>query len=584
MKKKIFISVVLVLISAIIALGAYAVYKQQNTPNTQMVSFFDMPGTRLIIGSELITGEEPPIIRDSQIHLSLDTVKAHIDPYIWWDEALQKITITTKDRVVRMKTGSLDALVNDEPMVLTFPAVLESGVVYLPIDFLKDFYGIEITYVEANDVVIIDPVNKIYQIGCPLGVDPVVRKGMSIKEPIVKQFVSERLSGEMARLIVFAEYEDWYYVRTADGILGYMQKDQVVKTEMIVTRGSTLPGEDTAPGLPQGKLSLVWDMTYSKKNIEFSSSNTPGIDVISPTWFEIVDQEGTIKNRADAAYVDWAHQNGWQVWAHIANDYGDLDGTSLILNNSDKRQEIIRQILAYAALYDVDGINLDFENIYKKDKDAYTQLVREFYPLLKEQGLTVSVAVSVPGGSDTWSLCYDRKALAESVDYVCLMTYDQHWGSSPVAGSTAELNWVESMLEATLREVPTHKLLLGVPLYTRIWTEEVVDGKTKVSSKAYGVERAWQAVEENEAVAAWNPVGGQYEASFEKDGKVQKLWIEDADAVNAKTSLVHKYQLAGACLWAANFADTSVWPVLDRNLKEVAHYDEWKQQYSQPSR
>ena len=137
---------------------------------------------------------------------------------------------------------------------------------------------------------------------------------------------------------------------------------------------------------------------------------------------------------------------------------------------------MIKQILAYAALYGLDGINLDFENIYLKDKDAYTQFVREIAPLLREQGLVVSVAVGIPGGSETWSLSHDRKALAETVDYVCLMTYDQHW---PAPGSSAELQWVEDRLMATLEEVPPDKLLLGIPLYTRLWAEEEVDGRSR---------------------------------------------------------------------------------------------------------
>lgn len=581
--RKLLLFLLLILLTVTIALGVYAAWLKQNTPNMQVIHFFDSEGTRLIVGSELISGEPTPLVRDSRILLSFETVKAHIDPYIWWDDALKKLTITTKDRVIRMKTDSLDALVNDNPMELKFPAIEENGTVYMPIAFLQEFYAIEINYIASNDVVIIDPQNKLYQTGYPLSTQSVVRRGMSIREPIVRQFSQEELVSASGRLIILAAYENWYHVRTADGVLGYVSKPDVVLKDIIQTRGE--PREEAPPpGLPAAKINLVWDMTYSKKNMEFSSANTPGIDVISPTWFEIIDREGKIKNRADDAYVAWAHENGWQVWAHFANDYNDLEGTSLLLNNSDKRQEMIRQVLAYAALYGVDGINLDFENMYKKDRDAYTQLVREFYPLLKEQGLMVSVAVSVPGGSETWSQCYDRRALGESVDYLCLMTYDQHWGSSPVAGSTAELEWVEEMLGNTLREVRPEKLLLGIPLYTRLWTEEVVDGKQKVSSKALGIERAWQEVEDNEAVVAWDSTNGQYEASFQKDGKIQKLWIEDADAVNAKTSLVHKYQLAGACLWAANFADASIWPVLERNLKTVAHYEEWKQHYSKPSR
>ena len=244
------------------------------------------------------------------------------------------------------------------------------------------------------------------------------------------------------------------------------------------------------------------------------------------------------------------------------------------------RQEIIRNVLAYASIYKLDGINIDFENIYKSDKDAYTQFVREFYPLAKEQGLYVSVDVSVPDGSDTWSKCFDRKALAESVDYVCLMTYDQHWASSPNAGSTAELSWVEENLQKTLTEVPAEKLLLGVPLYTRLWSQSKEDGK--LSSVALGVQSAWSNVEDNEAVVAWNDVSGQYQTSYEKEGTTYQMWIEDKNAVNMKTSLIHKYDLAGACVWAANFADENVFMIFERNLKQVDSYEEWQTYYSEP--
>ena len=80
----------------------------------------------------------------------------------------------------------------------------------------------------------------------------------------------------------------------------------------------------------------------------------------------------------------------------MANAFNDIEGTSIILSSTELRHNVIRQILAYAALYDLDGINLDFENIYLKDRDAYTQFVREISPLLREQGLVVSVAVGVP--------------------------------------------------------------------------------------------------------------------------------------------------------------------------------------------
>lgn len=572
------------LFSLLVVTGAYVIYKAEFAPNNKVVSPFDTPGTRLVIGESGIVASNPPIFEDGQIFLPFETIKEYIDPYIWFDEALQKVTITTKDRVIRMKTGSLEALVNEKPMDLKFPASDRNGVLYLPIGFLLDLYNLNARYSAVNDVVILDFRDRVYEIAFPVDSRTVVRKGMSIREPIVKKYypVSEE-STEVERnavntLFVFDETEEWYRVRAYDGALGYVKKEEVIVTG--THKAIETPDKDDPPVLTDRKINLVWDMTYSKHNIELSKDTTPGIDVISPTWFEIVDRAGTIKNRATPEYLKHAHDNGWQVWALFSNNFGDIEGTSIILNNSDTRQEIIRNILAYASLYNLDGINIDFENMYKKDKDAFTQFVREFYPLAKEQGLIVSVDVTVPDGSDTWSKCFDRKALGESVDFVCLMTYDQHWASSPKAGSTAELVWVEENLQKTLTEVPANKLLLGVPLYTRLWTFNPAENK--LQSRALNITSAWKTVEESGAVVAWNDISGQYHATFEKDGMSHQLWIEDANAVNMKTSLIHKYNLAGACVWAANFADEDVFRIFERNLKEVRSFEEWQLYYSQP--
>lgn len=562
------------LVVALCLILGYYFWLKAKEPNSQVVGFFDdIPATRLVIGSEVIEEREPPLIREGRVLLPFGTVKKHIDPYIWWDEAQQKVIVTTKDRVIRMETGKLDALINEEPMELQFPPVEEDGTLYIPMDFLKDFYRVNIRYMPEQDVVIVDHRNSIYRMGEPLSAEAVIRTGMSIKEPIVREYDEAELGSQAAELIIFEEYESWYRVRTYEGIFGYIPKADVVVRDIIITERDTDSNSTSSP-LPAGKINLVWDMTYSKKYMEFSREKSPGIDIWSPTWFEIIDREGTIKNRANPEYVEWAHNNGWQVWGLVANAFNDIEGTSIILNSTELRHNVIRQILAYAALYDLDGINLDFENIYLKDKDAYTQFVREISPLLREQGLVVSVAVGVPGGSETWSLSHDRRALGETVDFVCLMTYDQNW---PAPGSSAELQWVEDRLVATLEEVTPDRLLLGIPLYTRLWAEEEVDGKMKTSYlAALTIDGAWKRVEENDATVVWNPSQGQYHATYEKDGRTIKMWIEDADAVNAKTSLVHKYNLAGSCVWAANFANESVWPVFERNLKKISHYEEWK--------
>ena len=562
------------------AAGAAMIYNKYFKPNEAFVNCYEGADTVLVIGGDVIMDNNPPVILEGQILLSFDTIKNHIDPYIWWDEALHKVTVTTRDKVIKMETGKLDALINNEPMELKFPATNIDGVIYLPIEFLSAFYKINIKYVSSSNVVIIDRQDAIHRIGYPVNSDAVVRKGRHISYPVIKRFNNPDLNSEDSRIYIFEEYDKWYKVRTAEGFIGYIRKEDVVIRSYEI---GIIPEKiRERPQLPGGKISLVWDQMYSPTKAYLERKKEEGIDVMSPTWFQVANRDGDLINRADPQYVEWAHNNGYQVWALVANDFSNIDDTSEILNNGLKREHIIKQILAFAALYELDGINIDFENIYKSDKDAFTQFVRELTPLLREQGLVVSVDVTIPDGSDTWSKCYDRKALAETVDYVCLMTYDQTWAGSSVAGSTAQIVWVEENLKKTLREVPAEKLLLGIPLYTRLW-EEAADENGKITAKtgkALSINAAELLIQENNAVPVWDAESGQYIVTFEKDNKTYKMWLENEYSVNLKSSLVHKYNLAGTATWSHNFANDRVWAVYAQNLKKTVHYEEWRSQFA----
>jgi len=298
------------------------------------------------------------------------------------------------------------------------------------------------------------------------------------------------------------------------------------------------------------------------------------LDVVSPTWFAVVDGEGNVANNADIEYVNWAHKNGYQVWGLVTNDFNP-DITHDFLNNTDIREKIISQILIYARLYKLDGINIDFENIYVKDRDMLTQFMRELYPLCREQGLTLSMDVTFISASTNWSQCYDRKALAEAVDYMAVMAYDQHWASSPKAGSVAQYKWVENNLKRILDEVPAEKVILGMPFYTRLWQEEKVDGKVKVSSKALSMEKVQSILKEKKPEVVWDEESGQYYAQYTENNITYKIWIEDAESINLKSSLVNKYNLAGAAAWRRGFETEDIWPVIAQNLNKIDDYSQW---------
>lgn len=560
----------------LLAAGIVCVYLYLNTPNTQVVPAFEEGDTHLVMEGEYIR-EYSPLLEGDKVLLSFQTVQKYLDPHIWWDEQAQTLTVTTPDKVIRMKLGDSQASVNNKPVNMGTTVVTRvQNQIYIPIDFLKELYRIRITVLKDNNVVMIDSEDLIIQEANPVNPKAAIRKGRSIRYPILRKLDAE--DAGQNTMIVFAEYDKWYKVRTIAGEIGYVEKRYVVCEAPRKPKTVMAPAKPVWRA-PKGKINLVWEMTYSNKKDVDKTPPIPALDVISPTWFHVPNEAGDVVSRCDPAYVEWAHKNGYKVWALVSSDSKRPDITHGFLHSTQVRDKIIQSLIDAALLYKLDGINIDFENIYKDDKAALTQFVREAAPLMRDNNLTITMDVSVPDGSDNWSLCYDRKAIGEAVDYVMLMTYDQHYASSPVAGSVAQLVWVEENVKKVLQEVPADKLLLGLPFYTRVWKEVAdSDGKSKVANTALSMDPVRKLVKENNAQVTWDEESGQFYTEYIEDNIPVKIWIEDENSIHLKASLVHKYQLAGTAAWKKGNESAEVWNVLSRTLKDITSYTQWKEE------
>lgn len=540
-------------------------------PSNKSMVAYQGKGTALVIEGNVVESNNPPVFEDNQVLLPIDVVRNNLDKDIFWDAGLKKIIITTQDKVVKMNTDNLTAYINNKPVKLSVTPVMIAGAVYLPIDFLKDVYKIDISYNKENNVAVIDKRNTVKKLAEVIQKEGVVRNGMSIKNPILKKLKK----GD--KIWAFDEFEKWYKVRTEDGIVGYIKKKSI---KIISVTSSTYTEESSTPGsdILRGKINLAWQQVETRTPDMSGVPKVEGLDVVSPTWFHLANKTGTVTSTADLKYTEWAKGNGYKVWALFSND-SNASVTSKILNNSNLRERVIDKILAYTKQYNLDGINVDFENMYLKDKDMFSQFMREMAPLLRQQGLVVSVDTGVPGGSDQWSKCYDRAALARAVDYVMVMTYDQHWSGSSESGSVAQYTWVENKLKETLEEVPESKLFLGLPFYIREWKEEVgSDGKVKVTQNAVlSMDTAKERIVKNKAEIQWDQESGQFFAEYKKGGATYKMWLEDEKSIDLKSSLVHKYGLAGVASWRKGFESQKVWAVLNSNLKKSLNYMEWAQ-------
>lgn len=520
-----------------------------------------VPGEPQVVVGDYLCREPALVDEAGRVYLSFESMRAMFDQDISLDRNNQTVVVPTQGHPVEMATDQLTAFLAAKPPTLNARIATDAaGVAYVPLDIFAVLEKLEYDYFPESNTVVIDRSESEIQVGTVQNDETYVRQTPSL----LSLKLSRLAKGDT--VLVFGEKKGRFWVRDAAGRLGYIpSQDLAVGPSMPAPPRND--GSDTPlPALDGRRLSVVWEAVSGANPNPAAISDMPSLNVVSPTWFAVTDTDGTVRSLADAAYVKWAHDKGYRVWGLITNGFSQ-SRTRAFLPSAAKREMIIRQLLCYAKLYDLDGINLDFESMYLSEKNDYVALARELVPLAHAQGLTVSVDVTFLSSSELWSRCFDRPALSNLCDYVMVMAYDEHtgWGDP---GSVGSLPWVEYGLQRLLDEgqVPASKLVLGVPFYTRLFkTAPGKAGETVV----YSMNGVRNLLAERGLTPTWDSAAGQHFVEFtDEDGMRNRLWIEDADSMTARVDLVEKYGLAGIAAWRRGFELPDIWPVIDRELNQ----------------
>ncbi|HYE69287.1 MAG TPA: glycosyl hydrolase family 18 protein [Anaerovoracaceae bacterium] len=367
-------------------------------------------------------------------------------------------------------------------------------------------------------------------------------------------------------VFISGETDNYHKISADDGSTVYVMKDFVTISEIDLSKIDFYAPKQSKFKRGSEKISLAWDyvstITPSAPAIKFN-----GLDILSPTWFDLItDGDGSVENNGDKGYTDSAHSKGYMVWATITNSMstkGSTAFTTKTFNNSGLLNKSVAQYIFYSCLYDVDGINIDYEDVADGDAAglvAFTALMRNY---TEKQGLVLSIDTLIPR---PWTIEYDRASLAKYVDYLAVMTYDEHYSGSPAAGSIASLPWALDALEATLDEVPASKLLLGIPLYTRIWT---VDSTGKIiSNPSAKMPSVRNTIESKNLTPVWLNKEKQYYVEYDNGSNTSKIWLEDSRSIANRLDLVSRYNLAGAASWQLCQGEDQIWDVFYGMLKK----------------
>ena len=516
----------------------------------------------LVINNSNVTGDlkKDVIIENGVIYVSMEDIENFFDPYIYYDEKYNQIITTSENQVTSMVIGE-NTMVNNGTRVQTSGTVIErDDTYYIPFSSFKDTYNVEISYIESTNTITVDSKDRRYVLA-----DSAKNSNVKAYPTTFSRTVDKIEEKETVTIVQTEEgknnvIDGWVEVRTDTGKLGYV-KEKTITNELVM--------RETIEKKKQidGKISMVWDY-YSEyySAPDRSGEEIQGINVVSPTFFTLVDEgKGQIYDNAGEAgkqYVDWAHSNGYMVWPSISNN-SYIETTAEIMRDYKLRQDLIKNIVSLIVQYDLDGINIDFEYMHDEDKDLFSRFIIELKPRLNELGAVLSVDVTAPDGSEEWSLCFDRHVLGDVADYLAFMAYDQHGNSSAVPGTNAGYDWVKMNIEKFIgqEDVEPEKIILGIPFYTRLWEEN----NGTLEKYTVDMEDIEEVIPEG-ATKTWDDNLKQYYVEFVEDGITNKIWIEDAESIKAKLSLVSEYNLAGAAYWAKDREPASIWPVISEAL------------------
>ena len=509
----------------------------------------------VILQDELL--ERRGILRDGALYLDYQTVRESLNSRFFWDEEGEQMLFTTALETYEIPVGSneytIDGILTSyEQKILC----QEADGLYLSADFLSQFTDMDyVLSSEPSRVRICTDWGS--RLTASVTKDAPVRCLGGIKSPILTDMKKDR------EVTVLEELETWAKVVTDDGYIGYMKKSHLsaiteteVTHEFVPQEYSSLTREEP--------VRLAWHMIYADEANEYledTISQMKGINVISPTWYSVEDNQGTISSLASEEYVRIAHEAGLEVWALVSNFSPDMDTTTL-LSSTKARRKMIDTLVTDALRLGIEGINLDFEYIREECGLSYVQFVRELSIACRKNGLVLSLDLPVPMDFNRY---FNRRELGCVADYLIIMGYDEHYsGSEP--GSVASLSFEENGITGTLaQDVPARKILSGIPFYTRIWyTATGEDGSPVVNSEEISMSVVDNTLEYYDLNPTWDDSTGQNYVAWNTDeGVLCQIWMEDVRSLKEKISLVDQYDLGGLAIWALGFEKPEVWDLLE---------------------
>jgi peptidoglycan-N-acetylglucosamine deacetylase len=350
-------------------------------------------------------------------------------------------------------------------------------------------------------------------------------------------------------------------------------KDFLLQKEKEETKQKKLT--TTAQKLPYIRAAFYTPWTVNSPSLKSLEKNGGKLNTIFPEWFFIDTITHQLQTRIDSAGLTVMRKYGLRILPMLTNFNSSIkgfDGTLLhfILADAQKRKAFIEQLADKLTAYQLQGINIDFEELIEKTNEPLVAFQKELYETLHAKGLDVTQDVS-PMNED-----YDYEKLSAYNDHIILMAYDEH-NESTGPGPVSSQKWVEQALDWTAKKIGAEKIIMGVAGYGRNWAKDE-EGDTWVDDISFSDAINLAKI----ANAKIDYDNNTYNLHFsyietKKDKKTgavenvkQKVWFTDAATTFNILRFSDEYAVAGTAMWRLGSEDDRLWKYYDMDLSNDA--------------
>lgn len=307
-----------------------------------------------------------------------------------------------------------------------------------------------------------------------------------------------------------------------------------------------------ATGSSSHMISLGWLVGNDQQVTSFND-----LQMVSPLFATIDSSYHVIQQQSTPSITNLQHA-GKQVWGRVTLTTQSDASTHLFLQDSSGMKQAIDSLVTAAAKANIDGLNIDIEQVSVSDLSTFGQFIKDLSVPMKQKNINLSIDIQPEPQNASPSYVSFNKLIGTYCDEVVFMGYDLHWSTDSTPGPVTSLHWLDDNIKQfTQTGIPSQKLILGLPSYSRIW--EVDQNGATINSLALSNEYVSNLMRQDHHQLTWQPSDATYYTTYQRNGNTYKVWLTNNRSLQDYFNLATKYDLGGIGFWNLNFMSPNNW-------------------------